>query len=149
MFGEDVSLSFGLNRESPYSFKCQRCGICCNNKRIVPSPSERARLAAFLGISEDRFIAEYLNPESGELRSTPDGDCIFLGPGSCRIHPARLLVCRLFPLGLLRNQEGGEAFGIMPLHPDCLGLLGTDGTVGEDLKAQGVDTLLENERQTK
>ena len=144
MFDDGGSLSFRLNRASPYSFKCQRCGVCCNNKRIVPSPAERSRLAVFLGIPEERFAADYLVAASGELRMTENGDCIFLGLEGCRIHPARPLVCRLFPLGLLRDESGREAFGIMPLHPDCLGLLGTDGTVGEDLKTQGADVLLEN-----
>ncbi|MHB8056104.1 MAG: YkgJ family cysteine cluster protein [Candidatus Aminicenantales bacterium] len=142
MFDDDGSLSFRLNRASPYSFKCRRCGVCCNNKRIVPSPAERSRLAAYLGIPDENFAEEYLEADSGELRLTRDGDCVFLGPDGCRVHPARPLVCRLFPLGLLRDEAGKEAFGIMPLHPDCLGLLSTDGTVGEDLKTQGADALL-------
>lgn len=138
MFDEG-GLSFGLRRDSPYSFKCQRCGVCCNNKRIVPSPDERARLAAFLSVDEERFSAEYLDPASDELRLTKDGDCIFLSPEGCRVHPARPLVCRLFPLGVLKDEAGNESFGIMPLHPDCLGMLGTDGTVEEDLKTQGAE----------
>lgn len=136
---DEGGLSFGLRRDSPYSFKCQRCGVCCNNKRIVPSPAERERLAAFLGMDGERFAAEYLDPDSGELKLTKDGDCIFLCSDGCRVHPARPLVCRLFPLGLLRDENGNESFGVMPLHPDCLGMLGTDGTVEEDLKAQGAD----------
>jgi len=139
MFDDGASLSFRLTRESPYSFKCQRCGVCCNNKRIIPSPVERARLAAYLGLAEEAFGQEFCDPLSGELRIKPDGDCCFLGPDGCRVHPARPQVCRLFPLGLLRDEEGRESFGIMPLHPDCLGLLGTDGMVEEDLEAQGVE----------
>lgn len=146
MFDDGPSLSFRLNRASPYSFKCQRCGVCCNNKRVVPSPAERSRLAAFLQVTDARFAADDLESESGELRLTREGNCVFLGPEGCRVHPARPLVCRLFPLGLLRDESGNEAFGLMPLHPDCLGLLGTDGTVGEDLGAQGADTLLDDER---
>lgn len=136
---DEGGLSFGLRRESPYSFKCQRCGVCCNNKRIVPSAGERKRLAVFLGTDEERFAAEYLDSASGELRLKSDGDCIFLGPDGCRVHPARPLVCRLFPLGMLRDEAGNESFGIMPLHPDCLGMLGEDGTVEEDLRKQGAD----------
>ena len=139
VFDDDVSLSFRLDRNSPYSFKCQRCGVCCNNKRIEPDPEERSRLAAFLGISSDRFGADYLELSTGELRLTSNGDCLFLGPDGCRIHPARPLVCRLFPLGLIRDENGREKFGVMPLHPDCLGMLGTDGTVDDDLRSQGAD----------
>lgn len=139
VFDEDVSLSFRLNRNSPYSFKCQRCGVCCNNKRIKPDPEERSRLAAFMGISTDRFGADCLESSTGELRLSSNGDCLFLGPDGCRVHPARPLVCRLFPLGLIRDEYGREAFGVMPLHPDCLGMLGTDGTVDDDLWAQDAD----------
>ncbi len=149
MFDDGGSLSFRLNRASPYSFKCQRCGVCCNNKSIVPSPAERSWLAVFFRVPDERFAEAYLEPDSGELRTTGNGDCIFLGPEGCRVHPARPLVCRLFPLGLLRDESGKEAFGIMPLHPDCLGLLGIDGTVGEDLKAHGADALLDDEIRTR
>ncbi|MBN1938081.1 MAG: YkgJ family cysteine cluster protein [Candidatus Aminicenantes bacterium] len=138
MFENDASLSFRLTLESPYSFKCQRCGACCNNKRLSLSPAERARLAEFFRITDEVFTREYLDPESGEVKVGKNGDCGFLGPFGCRVHPARPQVCRLFPLGILRDEEGREFFGIMPLHPDCVGLLGTDGTVEEDLKAQGV-----------
>ena len=139
VFDDDVSLSFRLDRNSPYSFKCQRCGVCCNNKRIKPDPEERSRLAVFLGISSDRFSADYLELSTGELRLTSNGDCLFLGPDGCRVHPARPLVCRLFPLGLIRDENGQEKFGVMPLHPDCLGMLRTDGTVDDDLRSQGAD----------
>jgi Fe-S-cluster containining protein len=139
VFDDDVSLSFRLRRDSPYAFKCQRCGVCCNNKRIEPDPEDRARLAAFLKIPPERFGPEYLDPSTGELRAAANGDCVFLGPDGCRVHPARPLVCRLFPLGVIRDERGAEAFGVMPLHPDCLGLFGTDGTVDDDLRAQGAD----------
>ncbi len=138
MFDDDGSLSFRLTRQSPYSFKCQRCKACCNNKRLIVSPFERAQLAAYLGLSEKQFEGECLDPKSGEVRVKENGDCLFLGPDGCRIHPVRPQVCRLFPLGILHDEEGREFFGLMPLHPDCVGLLGTDGTVEDDLKRQGV-----------
>jgi len=134
MFEDGASLSFRLSRRSPYSFKCQRCNACCNNKRLFLSPAERSMLAEFLGIAEETFDREYLDPASGEVRVKADGDCVFLSPDGCRIHPARPQVCRLFPLGILRDENGREAYGLMPLHPDCLGLIGTDGTVEDELK---------------
>jgi Fe-S-cluster containining protein len=149
MFDDDVSLSFRLNRQSPYSFKCRRCGVCCNNKRIEPDEEEQARLAAFLGISAERFAAEYLEPKTGEMGFRTNGDCVFLDPDGCRVHHARPLVCRLYPLGLIWNDRGIESFGIMPLHPDCLGLLDTDGTVGDDLRSQGAETFLKIKSRQK
>ena len=150
MFDEDDgALSFRLDRESPYSFHCRRCGVCCANKRLTLSPSERKRLAVFLGVPEERFTTDFLDSESGELLSASNGDCVFLEAGLCRVHPVRPLVCRLFPLGLLRDETGREAFGVMPRHPDCLGFLGTDGTVGGDLNAQGSDVLLEQEKESR
>lgn len=139
MFDGDAALSFRLTRESRYSFKCQRCSACCNNKRLFPDPEEQSRLAEFLRIPEEAFRREYLDASTGEVKVKGNGDCIFLGPDGCGVHPARPLVCRLFPLGILHDEEGRTFFGLMPLHPDCVGLLGTDGTVDEDLKAQEVE----------
>jgi len=143
VFDDDVSLSFRLGRSSPYSFRCRRCGVCCNNKRIAPDPAERARMAAFLGVSPGSFASEFLDPATGELNLKPEGDCVFLEPDGCRIHPARPSVCRLFPLGWIRTGTGEVIFGIMPRHPDCQGWLGADGTVEEDLAAQGALDLLD------
>jgi Fe-S-cluster containining protein len=136
-------LRFDLGRESRFFFKCQRCRACCNNKRIVPDESETARLAGHLGISPERLRDRFLDAD-GAIRLKPNGDCAFLDERGCGIHPARPQVCRLFPLGLIRDEEGRERFSLMPLHPDCVGYLGEDETVASYLASEGVDPAPEN-----
>lgn len=132
------SLRFNLRRESPFSFKCQVCGACCSNKEIPVSPSEMKGLARRLNLSLEEFPGAYLEKRGTILRRKPDGSCIFLQPEGCSIYPERPLVCRLFPLGLIVDEAGQEHYGIMPLHPDCLGVLGEEGTVAAYLRSQGV-----------
>jgi len=79
----------------------------------------------------------FIDPADGTIRLKNDGDCVFLDAEGCGVHPARPLVCRLFPLGLIRDESGRERFSLMPLHPDCVGYLGEDGTVASYLRSEG------------
>lgn len=133
-------LRFDLDLSSPFFFKCQRCRACCNNKRIAPDDGEIARMAERMGLSPAEMRARFLDPTDGTIRLKPDGDCVFLDERGCGIHPARPSVCRLFPLGLIRDGSGLERFSLMPLHPDCVGYLGEDGTVASYLQSEGAGT---------
>ncbi|MBN2409999.1 MAG: YkgJ family cysteine cluster protein [Candidatus Aminicenantes bacterium] len=130
------ALFFNLNKDSPFSFKCQVCGACCHNKAIQVAPYEALRLARRLGISTTEFYRTSTEEGGTILRNKPDGSCIFLTAGGCDVYPDRPLVCRLFPLGQISDEEGREKYAAMPLHPDCLGLFGEDETVGSYLDAQ-------------
>ncbi|MDD8027655.1 MAG: YkgJ family cysteine cluster protein, partial [Acidobacteriota bacterium] len=99
-FGGEEGLRFDLDRSSGFFFKCQRCRACCNNKRIFPDEGEIGRMAEQLAVELDEFRAHFLDPSDGTIRLTPDGDCVFLNADGCGVHPARPLVCRLFPLGV-------------------------------------------------
>ena len=131
-----ASLRFNLRRESSFSFKCQACGACCRNKDIAVSSYEVRRLARRLNLTVEEFFFQCVEKEKPILRRKEDGNCIFLQPEGCSVYADRPLVCRLFPLGLLVDGHGQELFGLMPLHPDCLGLLGEEGTVTSYLSSQ-------------
>jgi hypothetical protein len=62
------------------------------------------------------------------------------------VHPDRPLVCRLFPLGQIVDQQGKPKYASMPLHPDCLGLFDTDGTVDSYLESQGAGPYFRYDR---
>jgi len=136
--GLSSSLRFNLQKASPFSFKCQACGACCHNKAIPVSPYEALGLARNLALKTAEFWRSCVEKESPVLRLKPDGSCIFLRPEGCSVYADRPLVCRLFPLGFIADDNGRQRFGVMPLHPDCLGVLGTDGTVRSYLKSQRV-----------
>ena len=86
------------------NFKCQCCGACCRIKDgiVRVSEAEVARIAAFLGMSEEDFIereAELAHDrKSLILKSLPDGSCAYLTSDNlCRINPVKPDKCRTFP----------------------------------------------------
>jgi Fe-S-cluster containining protein len=135
--GVSTALVFNLKRDSPFSFKCQVCSACCHNKAIRVAPYEALRLARNLKITTTEVYRTYTEEGRIILRNKPDGSCIFLDSRGCDVHPDRPLVCRLFPLGQIIDSQGAAKYASMPLHPDCLGLFGTEGTVESYLELQG------------
>ena len=142
--GPAAPLVFGLGLASPFSFKCQACGACCHNKAIEVVPYETTRLAANRRLAVDEFVARFTEENSATLRNRPDGSCVFLDEGRCAVHSDRPLVCRMFPIGLIRDDQGNERYGVMPLHPDCLGIVDVDVTVKLYLEDQGAAPYLAN-----
>jgi hypothetical protein len=138
--GRPNALVFDLARESPFSFKCQVCSACCYGKFIRISPFEALRIARYLGLTTTEFYTKYTEKGGTVLRVKPDASCIFLTSKGCGVHPARPLLCRLYPLGQIVDKEGKERFGSMPPHPDCLGVIGADGTVETYLESQEAET---------
>lgn len=135
--GHSSALVFNLKKGSPFSFKCQICSACCHNKAIRVAPYEALRLARNLKITTTEVYRAYTEEGGIILRNKPDGSCIFLDSRGCGVHADRPLVCRLYPLGQITDSEGAAKYASMPLHPDCLGLFGTDGTVESYLDSQG------------
>jgi Fe-S-cluster containining protein len=135
--GHSAALVFNLKKDSFFSFKCQVCSACCCNKAIRVAPYEALRLARNLRITTNEVYRIYTEEGGTILRNKPDGSCILLDSRGCGVHPDRPLVCRLFPLGQIIDGQGAVRYASMPLHPDCLGLFGTDGTVETYLESQG------------
>ena len=83
------------------AFSCQRCGHCCHGEGgIVLKPRDIARLAEHLGLGPDELLDRYAakNGSKPNLRTGPDGDCVFFEPDTgCGVHPARPDVCRAWP----------------------------------------------------
>ena len=85
-------------------FKCGMCGECCRIKDgiVRVSDVEIARIAAFLGVSEEAFIerdTEVAPDRAGLiLKSRPDGSCAWLTKENlCLINPVKPDKCRTFP----------------------------------------------------
>jgi len=85
-------------------FECRCCGRCCRipDGIVRVSDAEIARIAKFLGMDEDTFIANEtdLAPDHRGLvlKNTADGVCAYLTPDNlCRINPVKPDKCRTFP----------------------------------------------------
>lgn len=138
--GIDIKTSL-KTRDSAFSYRCNACNKCCYGKGIQVNPYETMRLAGLLKISTTEFRQKYLSQQM--LKHKPGSDaCIFLGEKGCTVHKDRPLVCRLYPLGRLRLDNGREIYtGISP-HPESKGEYGTSSTVEGYLQTQNVDSYL-------
>lgn len=97
------------------------------------------RLSRRLGISTTEFFSRYTEAGGTVLLTRPDDrGCVFLGPRGCTVHPDRPLACRLYPLARWISPEGDESFGHLEPHPQTAGVYGTNGTVNDFLKSQGL-----------
>jgi len=63
--------------------------------------SDITEISGFLGLSEHDFIQKFtrLRPRRDGLAliDQPDGACIFLEGGACRVQPVKPIQCRGFP----------------------------------------------------
>jgi Fe-S-cluster containining protein len=96
------------------NLECDRCGRCCTlSDPISLEPQDVERLSAHLGISIKKTIRKYAasvevdGERAWAIKNT--SPCIFLdeASGLCKIHPARPIVCRAFPL-ISPRTVGGE-----------------------------------------
>ena len=138
-YGDLVSLvDFDMQRDSAFSYACHACNRCCRNKAIRVTPYEILLLARHLRQSTTDFIAEHTEAGGTVLRSRDDGDCGFLGPRGCTVHPARPLACRIYPLARWVDHDGTESYGHLAPHPKTEGIYGRQGSVQDYLDHQGV-----------
>ncbi len=105
--------------------KCEMCGKCCTlSSPISLEPQDVERLSAHLGISIRKTIRKYADivemggHQAWAIKKT--SPCIFLDESSslCKIHPARPLVCRAFPLLSPRTVGGGPTADWCPAARD-------------------------------
>lgn len=85
-----------------FAFACTHCGRCCTWKGDVHvAGSDIDRLAAFLGLEKNSFIARYTrlayHRRGLSLQDGPDHACVFLEGQRCSVYEARPDQCRRFP----------------------------------------------------
>jgi Fe-S-cluster containining protein len=106
-----------LDPDTVLPLTCTRSGTCCHGKDISLTPAELARLATANGMSATDFRAAHTSAGGTRLRmSGPPGwrglaACSqYDAQRGCRVHPARPLACRLYPLGRERAGERERFF---------------------------------------
>jgi hypothetical protein len=85
---------------------CTECANCCKVATVQLSERDAERLARFLRISRERFLAEYTAQSEEEgliLRRSEDAGCVFLNGRDCTVYEARPDICQRFP-HLVRGQ---------------------------------------------
>ena len=133
-----------MNRNSPFSYVCNACGLCCHNKVITLSPYDVMRLARATAASTREVIERFTIRRGSILKFTDDGACVALEGSRCGVHRGRPLACRLYPLGLERIEESHrEEFVMLEPAVGSVGVYGIDGDVNSFLEAQGVKPYLE------
>jgi Fe-S-cluster containining protein len=136
---------YPMHRQSSFSYACNQCGRCCHNQVITLSPVDVIAIARAMGLSTGDAVARYTMRRGSLLRFDTDGRCVALEGVRCSIHRGRPLACRLYPLGL--DRDDADRFIRLEPAAGSTGIYGDAGTIGEFLSAQGVDDQLDlNER---
>ncbi|MHB8574367.1 MAG: YkgJ family cysteine cluster protein [Dehalococcoidia bacterium] len=105
----DTQLGRFTDREA---IPCFRCGVCCQRWQPLVGPTEVERLAERLGLTAERFVAEYARPypleEAVFQLNEVNGGCVFLrfedGLAACAVHEARPQACRDWDASLQRKE---------------------------------------------
>jgi len=137
-----------MERQSRFSYLCNRCGRCCRDKVITLSPYDVIRIARTAGVSTGTAVTRFTLRRGSLLRFLPGGRCAALDAAGCAIHPGRPLACRFYPLGLeraARADGAGYVERFVELEPavGSLGEYGRAGTVAEFLEAQAAAPYLD------
>jgi Fe-S-cluster containining protein len=111
---------------------------------IALSPYDLLRIARAAGVTTSEAIDRFTIRRGSILKFNDHGTCALLEGSRCGVHRGRPLACRLYPLGIERD-EAGRAERFITLEPAAgsLGVYGDDGTVNDFLDAQNVGAHLE------
>jgi len=123
---------------------CNACGRCCHDKVIVLSPFDVLRIAGAAGVTTSEAISRFTIRRGSILKFREDGDCVALDGLRCGVHRGRPLACRLYPLGIERNNaQHDDKFVTLEAARGSLGVYGDLGTVNDFLDAQNVGPYLD------
>ncbi len=132
-----------MNRNSPFSYVCNACGRCCHDKVITLSPYDLLRIARAVGITTSEAIERFTIRRGSILKFNDHGACAALDGLRCGVHRGRPLVCRLYPLGIERDEVSrAERFLTLEPAAGSLGIYGDEGAVNDFLDAQNVGAHL-------
>ncbi len=135
-----------MDHSSGFTYLCNRCGRCCHDQVITLSPYDVIRLARAAGISTSEAITKYTIRRGSILKFEQNGGCAALDGTTCTLHSGRPLACRLYPLGLEHDQQGGEYYLRLQPAAGSRGLYGNHGSVQDFLGAQGAKSYLQTNR---
>jgi Fe-S-cluster containining protein len=130
-----------MDRGTPFSYRCNLCGRCCQDKVITLSPYDVICIARASEMSTGEVVGRYTIRRGSILRFLPEGRCAALEGVRCTLHRGRPLACRLYPLGLERTATHEHLIELEPAE-GSLGLYGADSTAGDFIDANGTAAYL-------
>jgi uncharacterized protein len=130
-----------LNRDSTFSYICNRCMSCCHNTHIPLDPYEITRLARNRSLSTTELIDRFLIEGGVVISSKEDHACAFLGDGLCNVYQDRPLICRTYPLRRVAGYGHEEFMKLIPF-PETKGEYGENGTTRNFLEAYDIEPFV-------
>ncbi len=104
-------------------FGCTGCGECCRGPSgyVWVGMNDIETMAEAMKMSLDGFGRKYLRRCGTRMALVdgPDGNCIFLNNGKCKLYDARPIQCKTFPWWP-ENMKSEEAWEMLKL--DCPGV---------------------------
>ena len=78
---------------------CTACANCCRVATTRITERDVEKLSKTLGISQQRFLAEYTREDSDEglVLKRNEGGCVFLEGNLCAVYDSRPHTCSFFP----------------------------------------------------
>jgi hypothetical protein len=154
-----------LDRSSKFTFSCNKgisCwNLCCRDVDILLTPYDVLEMRTALRQSSGEFLEKntkvVIDPKTAipmvQIMLKPDGRlCVFSSDEGCGIYKNRPLLCRTYPIGMaaLRKKDDAnpeDEFFFFIREKFCKGFSqNKEFTVGEWLKDQGADGLIEKNK---
>jgi Fe-S-cluster containining protein len=103
---------------------CTACANCCRYSIVSVRGAEVARIATYLGQSEEAVVHRFTTPDAESPRArtlaSGKGGCVFLKGNRCGIYPARPEACRNFPhVARGTHSLGGRLASVCRWAPLC------------------------------
>lgn len=101
----------GIKEPAPGDiFECKRCNACCNGYGgTFVTEKDIDAISSFIGVPPQRFVETFccFSGKKPVIIQRGDGNCIFLKPEGCGIHPVKPRMCRAWPFieSLVRAPE--------------------------------------------
>jgi len=118
-----------LDLDDTIPFDCKVCGSCCKDRHdLILTPYDVFRLARYLTRTTEEIIRNYCEvyerrnshlPVVRVLPRPPEACCPFLRNRKCAVHPAKPILCRVFPLAKVVKCVGSKPGYYFNEMPSC------------------------------
>ena len=101
--------------EEGLHFECRRCGRCCGGEPgyVWITETDIADFASRVGLSEEEVTKRFVRRvwRRWSLKERPNGDCVMLEDGRCKVYEVRPSQCTAFPFWHhnLKSKEDWES----------------------------------------